>query len=72
MATPCPPPPQALAIPYFDFLYFSIVTITTVGYGDITPYTRWAKILVTLEILLGSALILIYLTLVINRAWKRS
>ena len=57
---------------YFDFLYFSIVTITTVGYGDITPYTRWAKILVTLEILLGSALILIYLTLVMNRAGRRN
>lgn len=35
--------------------YFSIVTIATVGYGDITPKTDLARILVSLEILFGVA-----------------
>jgi len=55
---------------YFNFVYFSTVTIATVGYGDITPKTRLAKMLVTLEILLGGALILVYLTLVLTGAQK--
>ncbi|MDH3464955.1 MAG: ion channel [Gammaproteobacteria bacterium] len=57
---------------YFNFVYFSTVTIATVGYGDITPKTRLAKMLVTLEILLGGALVLIYLTLVLGRTQRKS
>jgi hypothetical protein len=51
---------------YFNFIYFSIVTVATVGYGDIVPKTRRAKMLVTSEIILGGILILIYLTLVLG------
>jgi len=32
-----------------DYMYFSIYTITTTGYGDIKPTTRYAKFLVSLE-----------------------
>jgi len=32
-----------------DALYFSTVTITTLGYGDFQPYTATGRILVTLE-----------------------
>lgn len=32
-----------------DYMYFSIYTITTTGYGDIKPATRYAKFLVSLE-----------------------
>lgn len=35
----------------FDFLYFSIVTFATIGYGDIVPAVTEAKLLVLLEIL---------------------
>jgi len=35
------------------FVYFSFVTLTTVGYGDVTPIHPFARSLVTLEALVG-------------------
>ena len=37
----------------FDFIYFSFITITTVGYGDIIPINPTAKFLTIIEVLLG-------------------
>ncbi len=45
------------------FLYFSLVTITTLGYGDMTPLTDRAAGLATVEALIGQ----IYLVLMV--AW---
>jgi len=45
------------------FQYFSFVTITTLGYGDITPVTEVAKAITTLEAIVGQ----IYLVVVV--AW---
>ena len=40
--------------PRFDeFLYFSLVTITTLGYGDTTPATPLAGTLAALEAVIG-------------------
>jgi uncharacterized membrane protein len=36
-----------------DFLYFSFVTITTVGYGDLSAGTSTGRVLVTFEALIG-------------------
>jgi uncharacterized membrane protein len=36
-----------------DFLYFSFVTITTVGYGDLTAGTSTGRVLVTFEAMMG-------------------
>jgi Ion channel len=36
-----------------DALYFSIVTMTTTGYGDISPKSGWAKFAVSVQILFG-------------------
>ena len=36
-----------------DALYFTIVTIATVGYGDIHPVTAWGKVFVILMIICG-------------------
>ena len=47
--------PKAFNVGYVDLvsgIYFSVVTIATVGYGDIVPTTRLAKVLVTTEFLL--------------------
>src|SRR5512141_2724001 len=36
-----------------DAVYFSIVTVATVGYGDITPVTQTGKILAIILIITG-------------------
>ena len=36
-----------------EALYFSIVTMTTTGYGDISPKSGLAKFLVSVQILFG-------------------
>lgn len=46
-----------------DLVYFSIVTLSTLGYGDITPLSNAAKSLVAVEALLGQ----IYLTVLVAR-----
>jgi len=38
---------------FWRMLYFSAVTITTLGYGDIVPLTTTMRALVTVEIILG-------------------
>jgi hypothetical protein len=45
------------------FQYFSFVTITTLGYGDITPVTEVAKAITVLEAVVGQ------LYLVVAVAW---
>lgn len=38
---------------FFDFVYFSFVTIATVGYGDILPLSKVSRILVIAEVIVG-------------------
>jgi voltage-gated potassium channel Kch len=40
-----------------DSLYFSVVSLTTVGYGDLTPTTDAGKLLVVLYLLIGIGII---------------
>jgi hypothetical protein len=47
----------------FHFFYFSFVTITTLGYGDITPASEIARSLALLEAVIGQ----IYLVVLIAR-----
>lgn len=42
-------------------MYFSVVTITTLGYGDITPQTEMARSLAALESIFGIVLIGLFL-----------
>jgi hypothetical protein len=51
-------------------IYFTCVTMTTLGYGDITPYTDFGKILVTLQALFGFIVLSLFMASVINRAVK--
>ncbi|OEU49693.1 MAG: hypothetical protein BA871_14625 [Desulfuromonadales bacterium C00003096] len=47
----------------FSFIYYSYVTLTTLGYGDITPLTQMSTALAVLEAIIGQ----IYLTVLIAR-----
>ncbi len=38
---------------YFSAFYYSVVTFTTLGYGDITPQGGWAQLLVIVEVVFG-------------------
>jgi hypothetical protein len=52
------------ALPHFDeFLYFSFVTLTTLGYGDIIPVSSGARNLSALEAVGGQ----IYLAVLVAR-----
>jgi hypothetical protein len=49
---------------FVQSIYFSVVTITTLGYGDITPQTEMARILTALESILAIILIGLFLNAV--------
>ncbi len=48
----------------FDYLYFSIVTFTTLGYGDITPLTGIQKFFCGIEVFLGYIQLGLFVTLI--------
>ncbi len=43
---------------WVDSLYFSVVTLTTVGYGDVSPQTDAGKLFTIVYIIIGLGLIL--------------
>ena len=51
---------------FVDALYISLVTLTTLGYGDITPTSSWLKVLVPFEALVGFGLLTASLSWVIS------
>ncbi len=51
---------------FVDALYLSLVTLATLGFGDITPTTGWLRVLTPLEALLGFGLLTAALSWVIS------
>jgi len=49
---------QVRPITFAEGLYFSVTTLSTVGYGDITPATGLARVLVGVEIVMGVLLLI--------------
>jgi voltage-gated potassium channel len=43
---------------FSESIYFSIGTISTVGYGDIIPYSNLARVLASLEVFCGIMLLI--------------
>jgi len=54
-----------------DAVYFSLITIATVGYGDINPLTKGAKILVIMEVFLGLLYMLFVVSVFVSVFLKR-
>jgi ion channel len=52
---------------YWDFLYFSAVSQTTVGFGDILPNATSIRLLVVGQIILGYSLLVVLLNMVFRR-----
>lgn len=56
---------------YFNSLYFTVMTMTTVGYGDITPQTAFGKIFVMIYALLGVPLFISLSGLIIENRFNK-
>ena len=53
---------------FVDAFYFSAITLTTVGYGDISPHTTFGKLFTVFYIFGGIAIIATFGNLLIKRA----
>lgn len=54
-----------------DALYFSIVSMTTTGYGDISPRSGWAKFVVCVQILFGFLYNVLFFSIFAGLAGRR-
>lgn len=52
---------------YLDFLYFSAMTMTTVGYGDILPSSRTSRFVVLTHAVLG----IFYIGFALSFIWPK-
>lgn len=59
-----PKPPMA-------FMYFSLATITTVGYGDLAPASDVGRLLAALEALLGQVFLVTFVALLVGLLAER-
>jgi Ion channel len=49
-----------------DFLYFSFITLTTVGYGDLVPIGNLPRTIVVIEALLGQSYLVTFVSLIVG------
>ncbi len=60
-------PHQTLLSP----LYFSVVTITTLGYGDVIPASGWAQVMVVCEVIVGYVMLGGLMSIFANKMGRR-
>ena len=51
------------AVSWQQFVYYSLITLSTAGYGDILPATMWARMLAGLEVTIG----VLYIAILVAR-----
>lgn len=47
-------------------LYFSLVTLTTLGYGDISPANPWTRMLATLQAISGTLYVAVFISAIVS------
>jgi voltage-gated potassium channel len=67
IAFPSQAPPGA-----FDYLYFSFVTLTTLGYGDVTPVSHLSRSMAILLAITGQLYMTILIAMLVGKFLARS
>jgi hypothetical protein len=57
---------------FVDALYFSVVTLTTVGYGDFAPQTDAGKLFTAVYVLVGIGILLAFVTTIATKMAQTS
>ena len=57
---------------YHDFLYFSFVTLTTLGYGDVTPVSAFAKSATIVIAVTGQLYLTILIAMLVGKYLSRT
>jgi len=65
--SPSPSACMNVGLSKIDGTYFTLTTLTTVGYGDITPVTERCRVIVSGQLILGIVFMVIILSLLIVR-----
>lgn len=53
---------------WLDSLYFCVITLTTIGYGDITPHTDAGKIFTIFYVIVGIGILAAVINYLLRRA----
>lgn len=56
-----------ISLSYYDSIYFSFVTMSTLGYGDISPITQEGKSLVIITTLVGQFYMVIIMGIIVGK-----
>ncbi|KAF5437763.1 Ion channel [Candidatus Methanophagaceae archaeon] len=56
---------------WVDSLYFTVITLATVGYGDLTPTTPVGKLVTVIFVIAGVGIFLAFINKVMERRMER-